>query len=140
MTPPLQKPPPAELSADLRPSTTPPVVPEVLQRQLEDAGPRRVLRLVFDPALHLGEVEQGAGGQARLPAPRSASSASVSTSRTAGGRRSNRSATARAMTDQRGGFRFDGLVVGQSVHFLTMRSPASGRSFAAALNAAGCVR
>ena len=44
-----------------------------------------------------------------------------------------------AMTDQRGGRRFDGVVVGQSVHFLTMRSPASGRSFAAALNAAGCV-
>ena len=43
------------------------------------------------------------------------------------------------MTDQRGGRRFDGVVVGQSVHFLTMRSPASGRSFAAALNAAGCV-
>ena len=41
------------------------------------------------------------------------------------------------MTDQRGGRRFDGVVVGQSVHFLTMRSPASGRSFAAALNAGG---
>ena len=48
--------------------------------------------------------------------PRSASSAAVSTSRTAVGRRSNRSATARATTDQRGGLRFDGLVDGQVSH------------------------
>ena len=71
--------------------------------------------------------------------PRSASSAAVSRSRTAAGFNPKASATARAMTDQRGGRRFDGLVTGQSVHFLIMRSPASGRSFAAALNAAGCV-
>ena len=55
--------------------------------------------------------------------PRSASSAAVSRSRTAAGFNPKASASSRAMTDQRGGFRFDGLVAGQSVHFLTMPSP-----------------
>ena len=65
--------------------------------------------------------------------PRSAASSAVRASRTAPAGNANRWASRRAMVAQRGGLRFDGLVVGQLEHASTSRSRASLRSFTAAL-------